>query len=131
MMNEPEIDWTTALEAVEGQRDFLAELIQLFFDEYPKLMSALKETLSHDDMTGFQRAAHTLKGSLRYFGPNPAAEMAGELENLARYNSLIDAESRILALQVAIEQLVPQLNAFADTFGKSGPQASQVDSPSP
>ena len=62
-----------------------------------------------------QRAAHTLKGSMRYFGAKVSFDRAYELECQARDGQLQTADETLRSLQAELDQIKPDLQAFAAT----------------
>jgi two-component system sensor histidine kinase/response regulator len=83
------------LERIDGDRTFLAELLELFRGDYPELMQTARNTVSQTDAVGLQRAGHALKGILSNLSANRAAAMAGELEIMGGDGRLADASSKL------------------------------------
>ena len=69
------------LEVIGGEKAALAELIESFLDEAPKLLARLKEASDNSDPESFRRAAHTMKSSARDFGAKNLAELCRDLED--------------------------------------------------
>lgn len=103
------IDWQVALDAVGGRRDLLAELVQIFCDEYPMTLATIREAIERSDPKLLQLSAHQLKGCLRYFGPTTASEMAHSLEEIGRSGRIDGAATRIEPLSAAVKRLLPKL----------------------
>jgi two-component system, sensor histidine kinase and response regulator len=106
------IDWQEALAGVNHKAGLLAELAELFLQEGPRLLEQAREAVQRQDAAGLKLAAHTLKGSSRYFGNNPLAMMAAELEKMGADGQLSGASQWIEQAQQAFDQLVPQFHAF-------------------
>ncbi|MBT8370188.1 MAG: response regulator, partial [Deltaproteobacteria bacterium] len=68
------------LKAFDGDRDFLKEVVDVFLSDYPKLIDDLRRAYKETDSNTLMRAAHSLKGMLKNFQADPAAELAFELE---------------------------------------------------
>lgn len=68
------VDWDYAREAVGGSPELLQELVEIFFAEYPKLITGIQTSIESANLTDLRRFAHTLKGSLRYFGKTGGRE---------------------------------------------------------
>src|SRR5690242_10208614 len=77
-------DLDAALNAVEGDRELLHRMAQLFVDQCPQLMEQIRTALGRGDGVALQRAAHTLRGSVSNFAATPAYEAAKKLEQLGR-----------------------------------------------
>ncbi len=74
------IHWKTALATTGGDAGLLADLVETFLQEAPALLKAVRDGVDRGDWPGARRAAHTLGGSLRYFGVERASQTAYALE---------------------------------------------------
>ncbi|HJT66145.1 MAG TPA: Hpt domain-containing protein [Pyrinomonadaceae bacterium] len=68
---------------IEGEPDFVVELIDLYLEEVPRLFDSLHTAIQNNDSTTAKRAAHSLRGSSGNLGVLQTAALAGELEQLA------------------------------------------------
>jgi two-component system sensor histidine kinase/response regulator len=107
--------WTPALltERLGGDDQLVRELIDIFLDEYPVLLRAVRASAARGDATALRRAAHALRGSISNFiddGPTVTAlalERAGE-------NSRLEGTARLLGpLEREIDALVTAMRAFS------------------
>jgi HPt (histidine-containing phosphotransfer) domain-containing protein len=60
--------------------DFVAELVDTFFEEAPGMLAALRTAQASGDADAYRRAAHSLKSNSLTFGATRLAAMARELE---------------------------------------------------
>jgi len=67
----------------DGEPDFVVELINLYLNEAPRLVSAIREAMAKDDWPSIKRAAHSMRGSSSNLGILQIAVIAGALEELA------------------------------------------------
>jgi HPt (histidine-containing phosphotransfer) domain-containing protein len=67
---------------IEGEPDFVVELIDLYLDEVPRLLDSLHTSIENNDRVTAKRAAHSLRGSSGNLGVLQIAAIAGELEHL-------------------------------------------------
>jgi two-component system sensor histidine kinase/response regulator len=104
-----EVDWSTALAAVNGSEDLLRELSSIFDAEGPRLLSDAQAAYERGDGPGVKIAAHTLKGSARYFGNTPVGKYAADLEKMAAAGSLDDAGDTLTQIQSALPRLLSAL----------------------
>jgi len=104
-----ELDKDAILERLEGDVELLEEIVQLFLEEFPRLLAALRESLANADAAGLRMAAHALKGSLSNFGSLPAVALAFELETMGRNGDLTNAVTVYASLVTSLEQLKPAL----------------------
>ena len=77
-------DAKDVLARVEGDRQLLAELVDIFRQESPRLLSEIRQAMAARDMKGLERTAHTLRGSVGSFGARAAAQAAHLLEVAGR-----------------------------------------------
>jgi HPt (histidine-containing phosphotransfer) domain-containing protein len=74
-----------------GDNDaFLRELTELFLDDVPQRLSELEVSMAGGDLSGFIRAAHSIKGSSANLGAIALKVSAEKLEQQARICGLID-----------------------------------------
>ena len=95
----------------DGDLDFLAEVVNLFLETYPPLLSAIEDAISRKDAAGLHRAAHTLKGSVANFGAKAVVEKAKALEMIGRSGDLSSAADGWRALRATMAKFVPELQA--------------------
>jgi HPt (histidine-containing phosphotransfer) domain-containing protein len=67
---------------IEGEPDFVVELIDLYLDEVPRLFDSLHTAIQNNDSASAKRAAHSLRGSSGNLGVLQIAAIADELEHL-------------------------------------------------
>ncbi|OHB83965.1 MAG: hypothetical protein A2V98_14165 [Planctomycetes bacterium RBG_16_64_12] len=106
------LDWSEALQALRGDRALLRAVVEAVLEESPRLMTAIRHAIDAGDATALRLAAHTLRGSLRYFGPFAASEQAGRLEMMAEEGNLERAEETFLALDRQMRRLTPVLSDY-------------------
>lgn len=116
------IDWTQALEVVQGDRELLKEVARAFLDECPRLVEQIQQALASGDKALLQRAAHTIKGGTRTFVAAAVSEHAAQLEFIGRTGELSQAASTFAALQEELEKLTAELVSFV----KSAPVLENV-----
>src|SRR5438445_525678 len=102
-------DLDAALNAVEGDRELLRRMVQLFVSQCPQLMEQIRSALARGDGVAVQRAAHTLRGSVCNFAAGRAYEAAKRLEQLGREGQLAQASAAQADLEEAISQLHDEL----------------------
>jgi|SRR6516225_11186688 HPt (histidine-containing phosphotransfer) domain-containing protein len=102
-------DRAGALQRVEGDEALLAELVQMFLEDCPRLMHELQESLSHKDARQLQYSAHALKGAVGNFGAEKVVASIHRMELLGKSGRIGEAETlfpvlkeEILNLQAAL-----------------------------
>ncbi|MGD0043921.1 MAG: response regulator, partial [Isosphaeraceae bacterium] len=111
----PETVWdpTTILAEVEGDRELLLKLIGRFLDQYPKVLSEIRSSVSQRDSAMLERSSHKLKGSVSHFGARNAYEAARRLEEMGRNGDLVGAEQATVVLETEICRLQDDLAEFS------------------
>jgi len=67
---------------IEGEPDFVVELIDLYLGEVPRVFDSLRAAIQNNDSVTAKRVAHTLRGSSGNLGVLQIAAIADELEHL-------------------------------------------------
>ena len=103
-----------ALAGMGGDESLLAEVIQMFLDDYPRLLSEIDAARAANDSATLARLIHTIRGVASNFAIPVVMTQATNLEALARSGAdpaqIRDGWS---ALQAGIERIRPKLEAVA------------------
>jgi HPt (histidine-containing phosphotransfer) domain-containing protein len=67
-----------------------------------------------NDPKDLKLAAHTLKGSARYFGKSSLSLLSGELETLATQRQLDDAPRCLAEIREVYARMLPQFHEYRD-----------------
>ncbi len=102
-------DRDDVLARVEGDHALLAELVDIFRTEYPRLLASIRQSVAAGDASCVQEWAHALKGTVGNFGARDASEAAAALEAMGRQGSLADAEAGVGRLADALAALEQSL----------------------
>ncbi|MGE0679975.1 MAG: response regulator [Candidatus Binatia bacterium] len=111
---EAVFDQWAVLERVEGDVELLREVVGLFFEEAPELLSAIREAIARRDSMKLEYAAHSLKGTVSNFGARAAREAALRLEVVGRSGDLTYAEPACAELEKEITSLTQALTNFRE-----------------
>lgn len=103
------LDRALILERLEGNSELLIELVQLFSEEAPQLIEAMRKSLRQGDMQGLARSAHSMKGAAGNFMAHAAVSTALQLENDAKRGDTESARTALAALEVIVEHLLTEL----------------------
>lgn len=106
------LDERGLLERVDGNRELLREVVELFLDSYPRQREELRAAVERADAAEIARVAHAIKGSVGFFAVGPAIDLARRLETMGRRAELSEAEETRLALDATMERLTAALAAF-------------------
>ena len=78
--------------------DFIGELIDAFLEDAPNMLVNMQTAINEQDVESFRRNAHSLKSNANTFGALELAELARELESLARSNQLSEVSEPLTRL---------------------------------
>ena len=109
--DEAIVDWEEALNTVNGDKELLNTLIVTFLEEYPRLSDAYRNRSAEGELVEAKRAAHTIKGTVNYFGAKRAFELAFQLEMLTKDNRLEEAQTVFGQLETELGRLDAVLRA--------------------
>jgi len=101
------------LESVGGDADFMAELLQTFFDDAPQLLVQMREALTAGDAEVLRRAAHSLKSNSASFGAMGLSRMCKELEDMGKAGAFDGVAERIAQVEVEYVRVTSALQAAA------------------
>lgn len=87
--------WADLLESLGDDADFVAELLETYFDDSSRLLAAMQEALSTGNAEDLRRAAHSLKSSSASFGAIRLSNKCKELEDMGKAGALEGAAEQI------------------------------------
>ena len=105
------LDDALLMSRVDNDPQLLRDLVDLFFEECPRLMDEIRVALEKKDAKAAERGAHGLRGSAGNLAANLASEAALKLERLVQAGDWMHAESGLQELEGQIERLKPALRA--------------------
>jgi HPt (histidine-containing phosphotransfer) domain-containing protein len=113
------VDWVVLLSLeeaqVEGEPDVVVELIDLYVEDTPRRLAAIRGALAARDLAALRRAAHGLKGSSASLGARPVEMLCEKLERLPG-SELLQGGAILLA---RLEREFARVRlAFADERGR-------------
>ncbi len=106
---ESVVDWTVALKAVRGDEVLLQTIVDTALGEIPSLLAEIHRAAGEGDSQTVRLVAHTLKGSVRYFGTQSVLESALRLEAMGQNHQLQGADEVLSALDQSAGQLMAAL----------------------
>jgi HPt (histidine-containing phosphotransfer) domain-containing protein len=113
------IDWNAALRTCSGDHGLLRDIVQAFLEEHPRRIDEIRKGIDTADFELLNRAAHTIKGSMRYFSADAVFDRAYALEQMGAEKTLHGAEELFGLLKQELAKLVPHLINYAQ--GRGGP----------
>jgi two-component system, sensor histidine kinase and response regulator len=103
------LDRASILEHLDGSQELLTELVQLFLEEAPQLIEAMRKALQQGDMQELGRSAHSMKGAAGNFCAHGTVSAASQLENHAKKADAESAKACLATLEAIVERLLPEL----------------------
>ncbi|MGH9395383.1 MAG: PAS domain S-box protein [Terriglobia bacterium] len=107
--DETILDRTKMLDRVGGDQELLAEMAQIYLEEYPAGLARLKEAVAARYARGVMQEAHALKGCVSNFGSDSVVEAAQALELMGRHEDLADAGEALIHLEGLLSRLAPAI----------------------
>lgn len=84
---------------VEGEPDLVVELIDLYAEDTPRRLAAIRSAWAAGDLAAFRGAAHCLKGSSASLGARQLAILCDKLERLSGAELLRGGEMLLTCLE--------------------------------
>jgi len=106
------LDREMLLHRVGGDLELLSEIIDLFFEEAPRLVAEIRAALAQNDSPTALRSAHRLRGAAGDLSALRIAALAAQLESRGRQGQWGDAPVFCPALDSEIARLRPLLGTL-------------------
>jgi HPt (histidine-containing phosphotransfer) domain-containing protein len=105
--------WNMAktLEQLGGDETLLQEVVEIFLEEAPKHLAALRLAVAQGISEAVETTAHSLKGELGYLGLPEISQKAAELEEMGRSNNVRGAASVLSQFEVDVSGLVSSIRS--------------------
>jgi HPt (histidine-containing phosphotransfer) domain-containing protein len=95
-----------------GDEALTRQLVSLFLTECPRMMAAVRESVSGGSADTIRRAAHAFKGSVSNFTDRGAVLTAFELESMGRDGRVAEAPEALAKLEHEVTALTARLRVF-------------------
>jgi two-component system sensor histidine kinase/response regulator len=109
------IDEPALLELVGGDEQLKEEIIDIYLEDYPRLLGEIRAAAASGDLEALQFSAHALKGSVGNMAATGAHKAASDLEALAFGKqlpaarlTLVSLERELSLLRDVLMQLIPE-----------------------
>ena len=107
-----DLDEQVIMDRVGGDPALLTEVVELFREEAPKLLTQLRVAIRSRDLPAAARTAHTLKGELSNFTKNGAYLTTTELVEASRNGDAVGAASVVGRLEEEVGRLMDDLDVL-------------------
>jgi len=106
------LDEALLMSRVDNDHQLLRDLVDLFLEDYPRLLDQIRVALEKKDARAMERGAHSLAGCTGNLAAKLASEAARKLERLAQAGDWEQAESGLGELEGQLVCLEPALRAL-------------------
>ena len=107
-----EIDFSGALDRMDGDVDLLVEQMRFFLDDAPALLRQIEHAAAAADCNLLQSAAHRLKGLVSSYDQTSAAELCLQLEFAGRDGACDGTTELVTRLRPQVESLQSAIRDF-------------------
>ena len=107
-----EADFSALLTRTDGNPQLAGELIEIFLEDWPHLLGAIREAVEENDSLAFERAAHTAKGAISYFSNGSAVHAALRLQEMAVEGNFCEAQMTLADLEASVQLVITRLLEF-------------------
>jgi len=112
------LDLEVALAYVGGDLEFLSEMAVIFLQDYPRLIDEARASILQNDCSGLERAAHTMKGRLAFFGITQGRKEMMELEMMGRNHDMARAAQLMAEAEAGMKSIIPELESLVREHSK-------------
>jgi len=104
------IDFETALNRFDGDKEFYKKMLEEFFNYMPKQLEKLSEAVQKGDAKVVEREAHSVKGGAGNLAASSLADSALQVELSARAGDSASAKEMITKLETEFHRLEEYIN---------------------
>ena len=108
---QSEWDLAALMERLEGDQDFLRELLAMFREDVRVNLGKFHAAIGIADYEQLSRTAHTMKGMLRNLSMDAAGETASKLEIASRERRESESKELLQKLEKELEGILPEVEA--------------------
>lgn len=105
----PLLDHQAALDYVQGDKDFLKEIFEIFLEEIPQRKTNFQEAIKTKNMEKLTSVAHALKGVSLTIGAISCHKLSAEIEYAARAKEPEKAAGYYKDLEIVLDNLEDEL----------------------
>jgi HPt (histidine-containing phosphotransfer) domain-containing protein len=108
------IDLGALLAGFGGRSDLVRQVIDVFIDDAPAMLTQLKEAARAGEAAKIATAAHAVKGSVGLFSQGDAYQRARALEQRARSGDGSDALTAAAEIEAGVNRLTTELRGVRE-----------------
>jgi two-component system, sensor histidine kinase and response regulator len=111
-VSEAAINVSQLMERIDSDLGFLAELVELFGEDYPQNLKAAQSAITAKQPEDLQKIGQALKGALSNLSAIKAAALASALEEIGKSKDLTQAQITLEQLSEAIDEAMHSLEGL-------------------
>jgi HPt (histidine-containing phosphotransfer) domain-containing protein len=111
-LSSPVFDYDDFLDRIDGDVDLLKEVVQIFLEDTPRLLTNLYSGIKSGDNEAVERAAHTLKGATANISAKRLQQLSQYIQLALKENDAADIESFINHFKENYKKLDQVLRAY-------------------
>ena len=117
------VDITDALARLEGNQVLFGEIVQMFLEQYPRLLAEIHRSLASADCHSLTSAVHTLGSSAGQVGASKALAIARRIEGMGDHEDLAGVAETLAQLGA---ELALAESALGNHCFQSAPRPTQA-----
>lgn len=106
------IDFSGALDRMDGDKELLIEQMRFFLQDAPELLSGMAAAIEAEDGGQLRQSAHRLKGLLNSYDMSAAADLCLQLEFVGRDGVNKGAVDLVTQLRPRLDTLLEEMSRF-------------------
>jgi PAS domain S-box-containing protein len=110
----PSYDKQTLIDAFDHDWGFFKEVVDLFIQDYPRMITDIQQAYKTGNTDALIRTAHSLKGMLSLFNAKEATRRALKLEEMGKQGEFFGAEQEIESLSGELVMLKSTLQELIE-----------------
>jgi HPt (histidine-containing phosphotransfer) domain-containing protein len=103
------------LARVDGDQEIFSELCDIFLDDAPKRLEAIRDALAAHDANGVRAAAHAFKGAAGVFDADAIVAAARRLEQMGDDGTLDGGDAVYRELEICSRLLIDEIRAVRES----------------
>ena len=112
--SSPGIDWPKALNHLGGNEDMLRHLAGIFAEDCERMLTELHSAIAKGDAEAIGRTAHSIKGSVTYFGMDDVRQWAEMIEKESSENDISQTPQVGNLIEQRLRATLPEIRKYAE-----------------
>lgn len=101
----PVFDYDDFMERMDGDMELLKEVLEIFLEDAPNLMGALRLAIRGGDKDAMERAAHTLKGAAANISAKALQRLSSNMQEMIKKGEVVNIEKLLGNMEAHYEAL--------------------------